>query len=70
MSAPVGTDAWRHLQWLSRKVGSFVVSGVVGGYEEYLSRRDVSYVAKRIAALMPRALGYRVPGVPPAAVSR
>lgn len=42
--------------------------GVVGGYVDYLSRKDVAYVEKRIEALIPSRLGYRVPGVPPSAV--
>jgi hypothetical protein len=42
--------------------------GVVGGYAEYLSRKDVSYVEKRIRALLPARFGYREPGVPPSAV--
>ena len=42
--------------------------GVVGGYVDYLSPKDVAYVEKRIEALIPSRLGYRVPGVPPSVV--
>jgi hypothetical protein len=41
--------------------------GVVGGYADYLSRRDLAYVDKRIDELMPLSFGYREPGVHPTA---
>jgi Sulfotransferase domain len=41
--------------------------GVVGGYSDYLSRRDLTYVEKRIEELMPPSLGYRTPRAPPPA---
>jgi hypothetical protein len=43
--------------------------GVVGGYAEYLSRKDVSYVEGRIGALLPARFGYREPGVPAAVLA-
>ncbi len=44
--------------------------GVIGGYREHLVRADLEYVEERIAALMPPALGYLEPGVPPPAPVR
>ena len=41
--------------------------GVVGGYAEYLSRKDLSYVEERIGALLPARFGYGEPGAPASA---
>ena len=40
--------------------------GEIGSFRDYLTADDVAFVESRIAELLPAALGYAEPGVPPA----
>jgi hypothetical protein len=64
--AALGTE---HRRFTSRDPGdpeSFKTRvGKVGGYREYLADADIAYIEERIAARLPKRLGYQDAGVPP-----